>query len=129
MTRFSRMIAGAALASALLAGAALAQYAAFPANNLSNSAVPVKGAPGGVGAISCVNPSSSTVYVQFFDTIAAVTVGSTMPKFSVGFPASSGGSSVALGVNFVSGIKVAAAQSPTGGTAPYAPINCAVLFQ
>lgn len=66
------------------------------------------------------NPNSSVAYIQIFDiaTAGGVTVGTTVPKWSIGIPATSGANVAGLNLSFASGIQVAATTTATGSTAP-----------
>lgn len=66
------------------------------------------------------NPNSSVAYIQLFDvaTAGAVTLGTTVPKWSIGIPATSGANLSNVNLSFANGIQVAATTTATGLTAP-----------
>jgi hypothetical protein len=85
----------------------------------------IKGGAGELGAYHCLNPNASAAYVQIFDTVGAVTLGSTVPVLSLGLPASDGGNlEWAMGVHFANAIKVAVTTTATGSTAPGTAVDC-----
>lgn len=105
-------------------------------NGLSNSVMTVKGSAGELGAYHCLNQSGAVAYVQVFDaaTSGAVTLGSTIPVWSFGLPASSslpGGGNLewSNGVHFASGIQVAATTTATGSTAPATAVDCNFAYK
>ncbi len=117
----------------ILPGSVLAQSsnpgnAAFKANALTNAAVSVKAVPGVASVLHCSNPSSNTAYVQFFDTIGAVTVGVTAPKYFIGFTTQQSADAI-MNVNFTAGIQIAATTTPTGAGAPDQALNCSLAFE
>jgi hypothetical protein len=95
---------------------------------LTNTPVAVKAKPGIVDRLFCVNANASLVYVQFYDTNATVTPGTTAAKFYVPLQASVQ-TIVNLGVNMFTGMQVAATTTPTGGTAPGSTTPCVVIYR
>jgi hypothetical protein len=101
-------------------------------NGLTNTVTAVKGAAGLLGLAYCYNPNASVAYLQVFDaaTAAGVTLGTTVPKLSLGIPSAlaSGVGPTALGVQFLNGIQVAITTTATGSTAPASAVDCNVTF-
>lgn len=123
----------ALLALLFLAPAALAQgvvgAAAYLNAALSTTVSTVKGTAGTTQFINCYNPNAAVAFVQVFDVASAtsVTLGTTTPKMSIGFPPSTA-VTMPLGVAMLKGIKIAATTTPTGSTAPGAALSCTVGF-
>jgi hypothetical protein len=73
------------------------------------------------------------VFLQIFDvaTAAGVTLGTTPPKISVGFAASSanGWGPATIGYSFANGVQVAITTTSTGSTAPATAADCFAGFQ
>lgn len=125
---FIRAAACVALLAACLAGPAHAGGYITRASALTTTVVVIKAQPGTLGFIQCLNPNASTSeYVQVFDTISAVTLGTTVPKASFGF---AGGQSTTVypDGNFAKGIKIAATTTAAGSTAPATALDCNVGF-
>lgn len=100
-------------------------------NALSTSVTAVKSSSAGrLGAIYCYNSNASVAYIQIFDaaTPAAVTLGTTVPKLSLGVPTvqSSGLGPAVLGITFVNGIQVAVTTTATGNSATASGMDCNV---
>jgi hypothetical protein len=96
---------------------------------LTATLAPVKSSSGQLGPLYCTNSNASIIYLQFFDaaTASAVTLGSTTPSLSIGFPMGTFGippSSIGFGFN--NGIEVAATATATGSGAPAATLTCSV---
>lgn len=74
----------------------------------------------------CYNPNATVEYVQFFDVAAAgsVTVGTTVPKWSIGIPATSAANLANLNIAFTNGIQVAATTAAGNATAPGTALDC-----
>ena len=90
----------------------------------------VKGSAGELGAYHCLNPNSTPAYVQVFDTLSTVTLGTTIPVLSLGLPASDGGNlEWGMGIHFANAIKVAATTTATGSTAPGTAVDCNFAFK
>lgn len=127
-----RAAAALALASGLI-GAAHAQnfnYGDAPSWQpaFTNAAVTIKATPGTVRRVVCDNPNSSTTeWVQFYDTTASVVVGTTAPKFAL--PVQAGVQAINVDVNFTAAIKAAATTSATGGGAPSTDLQCTLTFR
>lgn len=105
---------------------------AYPlrASGLTTTVVTVKGSPGTLGWLQCLNPNAATSeYVQVFDVApgTTVTLGTTVPKLAFGF---AGGQSLAIPIagNFTKGIKIAATTTAAGNTAPAVALDCNVGF-
>lgn len=98
-------------------------------NALSTSVTAVKTSSAGrLGAIYCYNANASVAYLQIFDvaTAAGVTLGSTVPKLSLGVPTaqSSGLGPAVLGITFQNGIQVAVTTTATGNSATASGMDC-----
>lgn len=95
----------------------------------TNSGVSVKASAGQLGMLHCYNPNSSVAYIQLYDTAGAVTVGTNV-KLSFGVPAtnSTGFSLPVNGIQFTSGIAVAATTTAGGSTAPTTALDCNAAF-
>jgi len=95
---------------------------------LLNVAVSVKAKPGVVDTVSCLNANPSPVFLQFYDTAAAVSPGTTTAKFFV--PIASGSAiSTFLGINMFSAIQVAATTTAGGGLAAPQGVQCSIGFK
>ena len=102
----------------------------FLDNAQSTAVTTVKGSAGELGAYHCLNPNTTSAYVQIFDTASTVTLGSTTPVLSLGLPASDGGNlEWGMGVHFANGIKVAVTTTATGNTAPSTAVDCNFAFK
>lgn len=131
-------IATATLFALLVApGLAAAQsfdYVETPLLQTSNVVQTVKAAPGALLYASCVNNNAAAVYLQVFDTVGSVTLGTTAPGLSFFIPA--GAASGQLGPRaggapdgswFASaGIKAAVTTTRNGAVAPALPVDCAI---
>lgn len=88
------------------------------------TAIFVRGGPCSVADYHIHNPAAATSFVQFFDSPPTVppTVGTTVPKWSIGVPTLQ---TVALDgtLNFVTGLWVAATTTVGGNSAPSAAVN------
>jgi hypothetical protein len=71
------------------------------------------------------NPSNATAFVQFFDTLLAPTVGTTVPMWSIGIPTLVHAfmSFQPAGLYFGIGLWVAATTTVGGSGAPSAAVN------
>jgi hypothetical protein len=98
------------------------------ANGLSTTVKTVRAGNGALAFLSCYNPNATVAYVQFFDTVGTVTLGTTVPKLSIGVPATQH-VSVPVGAAFLAGIKAAATTTATGSTAPGTALDCNFAFQ
>ena len=98
------------------------------ANGLSTTVKTVRAGNGALAFLSCYNPNAAVAYVQLFDTAGAVTLGTTLPKLSIGVPATQS-SSFPIGAAFLAGIKAAATTTATGSTAPATALDCNFTFQ
>lgn len=72
------------------------------------------------------NPNASVAYVQIYDiaTAGGVTVGTTVPKWSIGIPPTSAANIAGLNLAFAAGIQVAATTTAGGSTAPGTALDC-----
>jgi hypothetical protein len=99
------------------------------ANGLVNTSTKtIKSTAGVVVWAQCINTGSAVAYIQLFDVAGAVTLGTTVPKMSIGIPANTTqnpmyAQSFELGVKFVNAIKVAACSGPTACSAATADCN------
>jgi len=92
-------------------------------------AATVKSTRGSIYTITAYNPNASVTYLQIFDS-ASVTVGSTVPKLSIGIPAAQSinivfGSSPFITTN---SIKIAATTTALGSTAQGTAITVNILY-
>jgi len=85
-----------------------------------------------LGTVYCYNPNSSVAYIQLFDvaTAAGVTLATTVPKLSLGIPATtaSGTGPTAVGITFYNGLQAAVTTTATGNTAPSIAMDCDVTY-
>lgn len=103
----------------------------FLANGLSTTVKTVKASAGELGAYHCLNPNASAVYIQIFDAASgSITLGTTVPKLSLGLPAAAAGNvEWANGINFATAINVAATTTAAGSTAPGTAVDCNFGFK
>lgn len=97
------------------------------ANGLSTTPKTLKASPGMLAWLSCNNANNAAVFVQAFDVdgATAVTLGTTVPSFTLALPVNTAAfSSFALPANFFRGLKVAATTTATGATAPTTAVDC-----
>lgn len=100
------------------------------ASALTNSAVTVDASAGTLGYYFCWNPAAAVTYIQIYDIAGAVTVGTSVPKMSLGIPpTASGNLEWSQGVHFANAIKVAATTTAGGGTAPATAADCNFGFK
>lgn len=96
---------------------------------LSNSAQVVKASQGQFGGYFVYNPNDEVSFLQLYDSAGAVVVGTTTPKASYGIPAGAGANiEIKRGVACLSGIKVAATTTMTGGTAPDVGLDVNIYY-
>jgi hypothetical protein len=100
----------------------------FLADGLSTTVKTVKASPGSMQWWSCSNPSAAVAFIQVFDTTAAVTLGTTVPKYTIAVQATSSQNG-RLGINHLVGIKLAATTTPKGSSAPASALDCSFAFQ
>lgn len=95
-------------------------------NALSNTNSQVKSGAGTLGGYYIYNPNTSVAYIQIFDTATgSITVGTTVPKLSIGIPASSAANlNSDQGIAFATAICVAATTTATGASAPSTALDC-----
>ena len=103
---------------------------------IANTPTMVSGVGSGVLTVkgtSCIldsyyiyNPNSSVTYLQLFDAATATTVslGSTVPKHSIGIPATSAANLAEVALQFLNGLKIAATTTAGGSTGPTTGIDC-----
>jgi hypothetical protein len=90
----------------------------------------LKGSAGILGAIVHNNSTSNDLYIQFFNTTGAVTLGTTVPTWF--YPLDSTAPvpfQIGDGVPFSAGIKFAITTSPAGSTAPGATIPITFFYR
>jgi hypothetical protein len=77
------------------------------------------------------NPNSSVSYLQFFDVAAAtnVTLGTTIPKWSIGIPATSAANLSDVALQFLNGLKIAATTTAGGSTSPAIGIDVNIGYK
>lgn len=85
---------------------------------LTNSAQTVVGSAGILTSYYVYNPNSSVAFVQIYDISGSVTVGTSVPKWSIGIPATSAANLAGLRLTFANAIKVAATTTAGGASAP-----------
>lgn len=107
----------------------------YSALALSTTVKTVKAGRGTLQAIHCLSATSNatTAYVQLFDTTGAVTLGTTTPTTSLGIPiAGTTGTQLDVrfpsGMNFTTGLKIAATTTSTGSTALTTGLDCVLVF-
>lgn len=88
----------------------------------SNAGVVIK-AQGGSFQAKIYNPNASEVYLQCFDAVAPIVVGTTAPSFVIPIKAS-GTEDIDFPVGFAKGLIVAATTGATGNTAPSTGLDC-----
>lgn len=86
---------------------------------LSATKAVVVAAPATLAGLSIGNPNAAIAYIQFFNALTAgVTVGTTAPTFVIQIPASSAVNLPLMpGVDFGTGVVIAATTTATGNTA------------
>lgn len=107
-------------------------YVAFPYSNtaLSNTKQEVRDNPSGLCGYNIYNPNSSVTYIQFFDLDADnVTVGTTVPTFTLALPATGGVDAppASTSLLFSKGVTISATTTPTGSTAPSTAVVCTLF--
>jgi hypothetical protein len=97
-------------------------------NGLSTTPLTVSAGAAVLNSYFCLNPNTSTTYIQIFDISGTVTLGTSTPKWSIGIPAGTGnpgaGNLSQMNLNFANAIKVAATTTATGSTAPSTALDC-----
>lgn len=105
--------------------------APFRDASVTNIAEVLSAGPAHLHFVEVVNPNTSDVYLQLYDTAGAVVVGTTVPALTLLVPAGDGSNngarefSVAYGIQFILGIKYAVTTTQSGGAAPSS--NCSVV--
>ena len=81
-------------------------------------------APVCVESLHVYNASDAAAFVQLFDaaSLADVTVGTTVPKWSIGLATATSTHLIDCQVNFMLGLVVAATTTATGSSAPSAAL-------
>lgn len=106
-----------------------AGWSPFLANAQSTTVTTVKATAGELGAYYCWNPNAAVAYLQIFDISGTVTLGTSVPKWSIGLPAGSAANlELSNGLHFANAIKIAATTTATGSTAPTSAIDCNIGF-
>jgi hypothetical protein len=93
-------------------------------NALSTTVQTVVGSAAKLMSYYCYNPNATVAYVQIFDISGAVTLGTSVPKWSIAIPATSAANISGLNLAFANAIKVAATTTATGLTAPGTALDC-----
>lgn len=102
---------------------------------LSNTVATVKASPTPLLGYSCYNPNVVATFVQTFDIVGAVTLGTTVPTLSFSIPPLSSTGVVppvpTTGAPryYATGLKVAATTTATGGAAPTSALVCDFLIR
>ncbi len=94
------------------------------ANALSTTVLTVVSTPKVLSSYYCLNPNAATAYVQVFDTSGTVTLGTTVPKRSIGIPAGAAANLAGLNEMYLNAIKAAATTTATGSTANNTALDC-----
>ena len=79
------------------------------------ASVTLKGAAGNLLSLTAVNTSATTVYIKFFDTAAAVTLGTTSATFQIPVPGNTGGAGVTVNRTLPRAFANAIKYAVTGG--------------
>jgi hypothetical protein len=93
---------------------------------LTNAVRTIKGTGGGLlNAYYLYNSDTNVIFIQFFDAAKTtdVTLGTTVPKWSIGIPGGQAANVSRLKLQFSDGIQVACTATETGAGAPGAPAN------
>lgn len=102
---------------------------------LSNTGYAIKGSPGNLYSLDATNGgatlNSSPSYLQFFDVAsAAVTAGTTNPKYVVHLPANGAVmKDLATPMTFATAISVLGATTPTGGSSVSNALTCSFGYK
>lgn len=103
-------------------------YLTIPLIALSNTAQTVKASPGTLLGYSCVNPNVAAVFIQVYDSIGVIVVGTTVPRFNFRVaPTSSTGfvqPQVQGAYYAAAGLQAAATTLAGGSAAPPLPVPC-----
>lgn len=92
-------------------------YDKFKDAALNATVVTIKASAGKLGGYYIYNPNSAVAYVQIFDVVGTVTLGTTSPDMILGIPATSAANlDSGAGINFANAIKIAATTTATGST-------------
>lgn len=91
---------------------------------LSNTVFVVDAGPKTLDSYYIFNPNAGTAYVQFFDTVGTVTLGTTVPNASLGIPGGAAANLSDVNWGFAAGMKVAATTTAKGSTAPSVGLDC-----
>lgn len=94
------------------------------ANGLTTTVVTVAAAAAVLTSYYIWNPNTSVAYVQIFDISGAVTLGTSVPKWSIGVPPESAANLSGLRLTFANAIKVAATTTVLGLTANSSGLDC-----
>lgn len=107
-------------------------FSVYSNTALTNTVVSVKSSAAQIAGWALHNPSAATTYLQFFNaaTAGAVTLGSTTPTFVMALAAGASANLIgACGIDFASGIQIAATTTATGSTAPATAMVVAVIYK
>ncbi len=109
-------------------------YSPYFANAITTT-VAVSAVAGKFGGCALINLNSSPAYLQCFDTIGAVSLGSTAPTFVIPLPANSTAANGAadrfdltVGVILNNGLKVAATTTPTGASTVSTGLSGTIMY-
>lgn len=130
------IISGGALSTSLIGttSGGLSSYAALGGTGnalLTNTPVQLKAGAGRLYFFQLFNTAAAVTYLQVFDALAgSVTLGTTVPKFVIpanvsAYPIINLGD---LGMQFNTGLTVAACTTATGNTAPGTGLGASILF-
>lgn len=119
---------GLAAVAALCAWSTVAQAqvygsSSYLANNLGTTVRTARASRANLTFVSCYNASNAVAYVQLFDVAGSVTLGTTVPRLSLGIP-TAGQLTAQVNVQFLNALKAAATTTPTGSSAPSASVDC-----
>ena len=90
----------------------------------------VKSLPGTLGGWYIYNPNAAVTYVQIFDISGTVTLGTSVPKLSIGVPPGSAANvEISEGVAFFTAIKIAATTTAKGNSAPVSGVDVNLFFR
>jgi hypothetical protein len=106
----------------------------FFVNNLTTT-VTVSSVAGKFGGYMIINLNSAPAYIQVFDTVGAVTLGTTVPTFVLTLPSNAtpangiaANMEPANGILMANGIKIAATTTASGATTVSTGINGSIFY-
>lgn len=103
----------------------------YSKTDLSTTVTTVKSSAGSVGAYSLYNPSIAITFIQFFDISGTVTLGTTVPVWTLAIPtlATLNLSIPFGGITFANAIKIAATTTALGLTAPATALIVNLIYK